>query len=285
MDRSTGDTVTSADEGRQADRPIDTTRPHPARRYNYWLGGKDHFQADRDSAAMIEQIIPSVSLAAREGRKWHGRVVRFLAEAGVRQFLDIGTGLPAPDNTHEVAQSVDPTASVVYVDNDPLVLVHARALLRGTPEGRTAYLDADVREPEKIIQSPQVYSTFDLEQPVALLLVAVMHFIVDEDEPYGLVRRLVDALPSGSYLVVSNATTDFMPPEQLAIFEAANARAERREDRVRLRTQAEVERFFDGLDLVPPGVCSVADWRPADPDAPRPTPAEICALGGVARIP
>ncbi len=267
------------------DRGLDTSRPHPARRYNYWLGGKDHFQADRDSAAMIEQMMPTVSVAAKEGRKFHGRAVRYLADAGVRQFLDIGTGLPAPNNTHEVAQAVDPSAHVVYVDNDPLVLVHARALLRGTPQGRTAYLDADLRDPDRILHSPEVYSTLDLEQPVALLLVAVMHFIIDDDGPYDLVRRLVDALPSGSYLVISNATTDFMPPEQLAILEMANARAERREDRVRLRSQAEVERFFDGLELVPPGVCSVADWHPADPDAPRPTPAEICALGGVARIP
>ncbi len=264
---------------------VNASRPHPVRVYNYWLGGKDHFQADRDSAAMIEQFMPTVSVAAREGRKWHGRVVKYLAEAGVRQFLDIGTGLPAPNNTHEVAQAVDPSARVVYVDNDPLVLVHARALLRGTPAGRTAYVDADLRDPDRILHSPEVFATLDLDQPVALLLVAVMHFIIDDDRPYDLVRGLVDALPSGSYLVVSNATTDFMPPEQLAILEMANARAERREDRVRLRSQAEVERFFDGLDLVPPGVCSVADWHPVDPDAPRPTPAEICALGGVARIP
>jgi SAM-dependent methyltransferase len=266
-------------------RGIDTSRPHPARRYNYWLGGKDHFQADRDSAAMIEQFMPSVSVAAKEGRKFHGRAVRYLAETGVRQFLDIGTGLPAPENTHEVAQSVDSTARVVYVDNDPLVLAHARALLRGAPQGRTAYLDADLRHPHAILHSPEVSSTLDLQQPVALLLVAVMHFVLDDDGPYDLVRQLLDALPSGSYLVVSHATTDFMPPEQLAMLEAANARVERREDRVRLRSQAEVERFFDGLDLVPPGVCSVADWRPTDPQAARPGPAEICALGGVARVP
>jgi SAM-dependent methyltransferase len=274
---------TSQEQARN--RGIDTSRPHPARRYNYWLGGKDHFQADRDSAAMIEQFMPSVGVAAKEGRKFHGRAVRYLAEAGVRQFLDIGTGLPAPDNTHEVAQSVDPTARVVYVDNDPLVLSHARALLHGGPQGRTAYLEADLRHPHAILHSPEVYSTLDLQQPVALLLVAVMHFVLDDDGPYDLVRQLLDALPSGSYLVVSHATTDFMPPEQLAILEAANARVERREDRVRLRSQPEVERFFDGLELVPPGVCSVADWHPTDPQAPRPTPAEICALGGVARIP
>ncbi|GIJ60261.1 SAM-dependent methyltransferase [Virgisporangium aurantiacum] len=265
---------------------FDVSRPHPARRYNYWLGGKDHFQADRDSAAMIEEFMPSVRIGALENRRFHGRVVRYLAaEAGVRQFVDIGCGLPAPDNTHEIAQDVDPTARVVYVDNDPLVLVHARALLTGTREGRTAYLDADLREPDLIVGSSEVRSTLDLDRPVAVLLVAVMHFILDTDDPYGLVSRLTGPLPAGSYLVLTNATTDFMPPERIAIFDAANARADRREDRVRLRSRAEVERFFAGLDLVPPGVCPVTAWRPADPDAPRPALADVSAFGGVARIP
>jgi SAM-dependent methyltransferase len=266
-------------------RGLDPSRPHAARRYNYWLGGKDHFQADRDSAAMIEQFMPSVAIGAREGRRFHGRVVRYLAEAGVRQFLDIGCGLPAPDNTHEIAQAVDPTARVVYVDNDPLVLSHARALLQGTPEGRTAYIDADLRQPDRIIHSPEVFATLDLDRPVGILLVAVLHFLLDDDEPYDIVRRLVGTVPPGSYLVISNATTDFMTPEQVAMVEAANARAERREDRARLRSLAEVERFFDGLDLVPPGICCPADWRPTDPEAPRPTPTEVCAYAGVARIP
>jgi O-methyltransferase involved in polyketide biosynthesis len=266
------------------ERGIDTTRPHPARRYNYWLGGKDHFQADRDSAAMIEELMPSVAIGARENRSFHGRAVRHLAaEAGIRQFVDIGAGLPAPENTHEIAQDVDPTARIVYVDNDPLVLVHARALLTGPPQGRTAYIEADLRDPDRIISD--LWPTLDRDRPVAVLLVAVLHFILDDDDPYGLVSRLVDAVPSGSYLVVSHATADFMPPQQLAMVEAANAAADRREDRVRLRSQAEVERFFDGLDLVPPGVCCVGDWRPADPGATRPTPADICAYGGVARVP
>ena len=266
-------------------RGLDTSRPHPARRYNYWLGGKDHFQADRDSAAEIEQVMPSVAIGARENRRFHNRVVRDLAGLGVRQFLDIGCGLPAPRNTHEVAQDVDPTARVVYVDNDPLVLVHARALLVGTPEGRTACLDADLRRPDQIIQSPEVWSTFDLDQPVAVLLVAVLHFMLDDDKPYDLVSRLVGAVPPGSYLVISNATTDFMSPEQAAIVQAGSGRADRKEDRSRLRSRAEIERFFDGLDLVPPGVCCVVDWRPTDPATPRPTPAEVAALGGVGRIP
>jgi SAM-dependent methyltransferase len=268
------------------DGELDVSRPHPARRYNYWLGGKDHFQADRDSAAMIEEFMPSVRIGAVENRRFHGRAVRYLAEeAGVRQFLDIGCGLPAPDNTHEIAQDVDPAARVVYVDNDPLVLVHARALLTGTREGRTAYLNGDLREPDLIVGSPEVRSTFDFDRPVAVLLVAVMHFILDDDDPYGLVSRLTGPLPPGSYLVLTNATTDFMPPDRIAIFEAANARAERREDRVRLRSRAEVERFFTGLDLVPPGLCPVVNWRPVDPDAPRPALSDVSAFGGVARIP
>ncbi|GAA1033775.1 SAM-dependent methyltransferase [Virgisporangium ochraceum] len=266
-------------------RRLDPSRPHAARRYNYWLGGKDHFQADRDSAAMIEQFMPSVAIGARENRRFHGRAVRYLADAGIRQFLDIGCGLPAPDNTHEIAQAVDPTARVVYVDNDPLVLAHARALLQGTPEGRTAYIDADLRQPERIINSPEVFATLDLDQPVGILLVAVLHFMLDEDEPYEIVRRLVDAVPPGSYLVLSNATTDFMPPEHVAMYDAANARAERREDRAQLRSKEEVARFFDGLDLVPPGICCPVDWRPTDPQAPRPGPTEVFAHAGVARIP
>jgi hypothetical protein len=261
---------------------VDTTVAHPARRYDYWLGGKDNFAADRESGDAIAAAFPSIRTAVVENRGFLRRAVTYLAaEQGIRQFLDIGTGIPTSPNVHEVAQSITPTARVVYVDNDPLVLVHARALLRGTPEGRTAYLDSDLRRPDTILQSPEVFATLDLDQPVGLLLVAVMHFILDEDGPYDLVRGLLDQLPAGSYLVISNATTDFMPPEQLAILEMAAARAERREDRVRLRSQAEVERFFDGLELVPPGVCSVADWHPTD--AVRPTPAEICALGGVGR--
>jgi O-methyltransferase involved in polyketide biosynthesis len=233
---------------------------------------------------MIEKMMPSVAIGARENRNFHCRAVRYLAaEAGIRQFVDIGAGLPAPENTHEIAQDVDPTARIVYVDNDPLVLAHARALLTGSPQGRTAYIDADLREPDGIISD--LWLTLDPDRPVAILLVAVLHFILDEDDPYGLVSRLVDAVPSGSYLVATNATTDFMAPQQIAMLEAASAAAERREDRARLRNQAEVERFFDGLDLVPPGVCCVGDWRPSDPDAPRPTPADICAYGGVARIP
>ena len=278
------DTTTPDTGGERPPADFDVLKPHAARRYNYWLGGKDHFQADRDSAAMIEQFAPSVAVGARQNRSFHGRAVRYLAaEAGVRQFLDIGCGLPAPDNTHELAQEVDPGARVVYVDNDPLVMAHARALLTGTREGRTAYVDADLREPDRILSGAR--ATLDFDRPVAVLLVAVLHFILDEDDPYGLLARLVDAVPSGSYLVVTNATADYMGAEQLAVLEAANARAERREDRVRLRSRAEVERFFSGLDLLPPGVCPVSHWRPADPDEPLTTPTDLCALAGVARIP
>ena len=165
---------------------IDSSRPHPARRYDYWLGGKDNFQADREAAEAIAAVFPSIRTAARENRAFMQRAVRFLAaEAGIRQFLDIGTGLPTADNVHEVAQGVAPEARVVYVDNDPLVLVHARALLTSSPEGTTAYIDADARDPEKILADPVVRNSLDFAQPIALLLVALLHFVEDEEDPWG----------------------------------------------------------------------------------------------------
>ncbi len=192
---------------------IDMTRPHPARRYDYWLGGKDNFQADRDAAEAIAAVFPSIRTAARENRAFMQRAVRFLAaEAGIRQFLDIGTGLPTANNVHDVAQGIAPESRIVYVDNDPLVLTHARALLTSSDEGATAYIDADVRNPEKILSDPAVQNTLDLSQPVALLLVAILHFIEDDDDPYGIVKRLFSALPAGSYLVLSHATFDPLDP-------------------------------------------------------------------------
>jgi hypothetical protein len=171
---------------------------------------------------------------------------------------------------------------VVYVDNDPLVMVHARALLTGTPQGRTAYLEGDLRDPDKIMNSAEVRSTLDLDRPVAVLLVAVLHFILDDEDAYGLVSRLTGAVAPGSYLVLSNATTEFMSPDQRAMFDAANAAAKRREDRGRLRSRAEIEQFFDGLELVPPGLCTPPDWRPTEPSGLG--PADVNAFGAVARI-
>src|SRR5690242_4503822 len=176
---------------------VDETRVHSARRYNYWLGGKDNFAVDRESGDQIAAVFPTIRVTARENRGFLRRAVTHLAaEAGVRQFLDIGTGLPTADNTHEVAQRVAPSSRVVYVDNDPMVLVHARALLTSTPEGRTHYLEADLRTPGKILADPEVLDVLDLDQPVALMLVAVLHFVRDDAEAREIVRTLVDALPS-----------------------------------------------------------------------------------------
>jgi hypothetical protein len=258
---------------------IDMTKPHPARRYDYWLGGKDNFQADRDAAEAIAAVFPHIRTAARENRAFMQRAVSFLAaEAGVRQFLDIGTGLPTANNVHDVAQGIAPESRIVYVDNDPLVLTHARALLTSSPEGATAYIDADARNPEKILLDPAVRDTLDLSQPVALLLVAVLHFIEDGDDPYAIVKRLVGALPAGSYLVLSHATFDPLDPETIAAMNAVN---EGIKPRFCPRTLSEVSRFFDGLQLLEPGIVSVSDWRPEP--GPRPTPAEATGYGAVAR--
>lgn len=293
MDPGANDAETASESGepiraheqRDVDKPppLDISQPHPARRYNYWLGGKDHFQVDRDSAEEIQRLMPSIRIGAQENRKFQQRVVRHLAaEGGIRQFLDIGTGLPAPDNTHEVAQAIDPTSRIVYVDNDPLVLAHARALLTGTPEGRTAYLDADLRQPEKILSHPDLLATIDLTEPVGLLLVAVLHFIVDNENPYGVVVRLIDALAPGSFVAITNATLDYMPPEQAAVIKAAAGSG--RHGQSRMRSKDEIAQFFTGTELLPPGVCSVADWRPAK-QTPPPPPEQVNCIGGVARIP
>jgi hypothetical protein len=259
---------------------IDMTKPHPARRYDYWLGGKDNFQADRDAAEAIARVFPHIRTAARENRAFMQRAVRFLAgEAGVRQFLDIGTGLPTANNVHDVAQGVAPESRIVYVDNDPLVLTHARALLTSSEQGATAYIDADVRDPEKILRDPATRDTLDWSQPVALLLVAVLHFIEDHEDPYAIVDRLVSELPPGSYLVLSHATFDPLDQETITAMNAVN---ENIKPRFSPRTLSEVTRFFGGLDVLEPGIVSVSDWRPAP--GPRPTPAEATGYGAVAIV-
>ncbi len=256
---------------------FDMTVAHPARRYDYWLGGKDNFAADRESGDAIATAFPSIRVAVLENRRFLRRVVAFLAqEHGIRQFLDIGTGIPTSPNVHEVAQSIDPTARVVYVDNDPVVLTHARALLTSDPSGATAYVDADLREPDKILD--QARETLDLTRPVALLLIATAHFIPDEDDPYRTVAQLVGALPPDSYLVMSHATNDFLPPELVADI------ASGRHGAGKLRTREEFARFFTGLDLVPPGIVPVAEWRAQDEPQPRPTPADTAVYAAAARI-
>lgn len=266
-----------------ADR-IDVTVAHPARRYNYWLGGKDNFQADRESGDAIAAHFPSVRTAAQENRRFLRRAVRYLTdEAGIRQFLDIGTGIPTADNTHEVAQAADPRCRVVYVDNDPIVLAHARALLTSTPQGATCYLDADLRDPDRILAHPQLRRTIDLDRPVALMLVAILHFVTDDEDPYGLVRRLVDALPSGSFLTMSHVTTDHMAPEHAQV--ARSTQNFGPHGVMAFRTREEFARFFAGLELVPPGIDSVTTWRAEREPGPRPSPADVGIHCAVARKP
>jgi hypothetical protein len=257
---------------------IDTSVPHPARRYNYWLGGKDHFAADRESGDLLAKAFPAARTAARENRDFLRRSVRFLAESGVRQFLDIGTGLPVPDNTHEVAQRITPQSRVLYVDNDPIVMTHSRALTIGTPEGRTGYVEADVRDPEAILGHPELRAVLDLREPVALLLVAVLHFLHDDDLAVSAVSQLLAALPAGSYLVASNLTLDYAPPEQIAKHEELLASG--RTD-ARARDNSEFGRFFAELDVVDPGIVAVSDWRPERSD--RPTAADVAIYGAVGR--
>jgi hypothetical protein len=246
--------------------------------YDYLLGGKNNFAVDRETAEKALLAWGTVRTAARENRAFLGRAVRYLtAEAGIRQFLDIGTGLPSANNVHEVAQSLSPASRIVYVDNDPIVLAHARALLTSDPEGKTAYIHADLREPEKILADPATRGTLDFTKPIALMLVAILHFIPDSDEPQRIVRTLLDALPSGSYLVASHVT-DEHDPDTLA--EAGRA-YEERGLAGQIRTSEEfAELVFDGLEMVEPGVVVVSEWRPDGP-GPRPFASEVNTYGGV----
>lgn len=258
---------------------LDTSTVHPARRYNYWLGGKDHFAVDRASGDLIEQAYPAVRVSARENRAFLQRAVRFLAgEAGIAQFLDVGTGLPTADNTHEVAQALNPAAHVVYVDNDPMVMTHARALLTSTSEGRTRYLEQDLRHPDRILAHPDLTATLDLGRPVGLMLIAVLHFIPDQAEARDIVRYLMDALPAGSYLVASNATLDFVSVEAAAL--AREWLAQGRTD-AHHRDHGEFAEFFAGLDLVDPGIVVVSEWRPTSKADQRPGPEQVSIYGGV----
>ena len=259
---------------------IHTSKPHTARIYDYYLGGKNHFAADREIAEKSLASIPSARVGAREQRAFLGRVVRYLAaEAGIRQFLDIGTGLPTTENVHEVAQAIVPSARVVYVDNDPLVLAHARALLNSSPQGRTAYIHADLRSPAEILAAPVVTEVLDFSQPVALMLVGILHFLEDKDEPERIIGTLLDALPPGSYLTASH-----LNPEHDPVGVAAGVRAYLAGGvTVQARDSSELAALaFRDLELVPPGVVSVSEWRP-EPADPRPTLAEVSCYGGVAR--
>ena len=257
---------------------LDTSVAHPARVYGYWLGGKDHFSADRKAAEEVIRLRPQVVASARANRAFLGRVVRYLAaDCGIRQFLDIGTGLPAPSNTHEVAQRAIPHSRVVYCDNDQLVLTHARALLTSTPQSACAYVDADLREPETIVA--QAAQTLDFSQPAAILLLAVVHFVADADDPAGIVATLASALAPGSYLAISHLTADFAPEQVAAAAAAYNSQVP---VPVTARTHSQVSALFGGLPMLAPGVVPVSEWRPEVGD-PFGQPADL--HGGVARIP
>ncbi|MET9297400.1 SAM-dependent methyltransferase [Streptomyces sp. NPDC003077] len=263
-----------------ADR-IDTTRAHTARIWNHWLGGKDNYPVDVAAGEEIRRLHPGIGDYARADRVFLGRAVRHLtADVGIRQFLDIGTGLPTADNTHEVAQRVAPDARVVYVDNDPLVLAHARALLTSTPQGATDYLDADLRDLDTILE--RAAKTLDLSRPVGLMLLGVVIFIEDDAEAYGLVRRLMEALPAGSHLVLSHTVTAPGMADVDAAVAFWNAHGT---PHLTQRTYEGITRFFDGLEPVGPGVVSCARWEAGDapPAVPGVRPGDVAMFGGVAR--
>lgn len=259
---------------------INTAQPHTARIWNYWLGGKDNYAVDREAGDRIRELHPGIGDYARADRLFLGRAVRHLVtDLGVRQFLDVGTGLPTADNTHEVAQRIAPESRIVYVDNDPLVLTHARALLTSSPEGRTDYLDADMRDVESVLK--HAARTLDFSEPVALMLLGVVIFIDDDQEAYGLVRRLMDALPAGSHLVLSHTITSPAMPDVDAAVAFWN---EHGTPKLTQRTPDRVARFFEGLDLLEPGVVSCSRWRPEGTDGdPSALPDEVAMYAGVAR--
>ncbi|MFE0961857.1 MULTISPECIES: SAM-dependent methyltransferase [Streptomyces] len=235
---------------------IDTTKPHSARFWNYFVGGKDHYEVDREIGDQIKEIFPGLVDVAHTSRRFLGRAVRYLAaEQGIRQFLDVGTGLPTADNTHEVAQRVAPDARIVYVDNDPIVLTHAHALLTSTPEGRTAYLDADLYDPEAVLRAAA--GTLDLSQPVALMILNTLGHVSDYAQARDLVRRLMAGLPPGSHLVISDSTST--SEGMIAASDAYNSSGA---VPYHVRGVDEIAGFFDGLELVEPGVVRVPDWRP-----------------------
>ena len=250
--------------------------PHSARVYDYLIGGKTNFEADRVAAEASVRAWPALPISMRTTRTFMQRVIQHLAEEhGVRQFLDIGTGIPAADNTHEVAQDVAPECRVVYVDNDPIVLSHARALLTSEPGGATAYLDQDLRNVTEIIRAAA--GPLDFTEPVAVMLIGILHCIPDEDDPAGVIRQLMDAVPSGSYLAISHPATDINSP---GVGRLASRLNEQMPLKLRFRARAEVARFFDGLELVEPGLVRAPEWRP-DSDADLDNPAAVWA--GVAR--
>ena len=258
---------------------IDTSKAHQARIYDYWLGGKDNYEVDREAAEQALAVYPGLRRGVRAQRAFLGNAVTYLAgTVGIRQFLDIGTGIPTANNTHEVAHAIDPDARIVYVDNDPVVLAHARALLTGTRPGTTSYLHADLRNLETILT--EAAAVLDFSQPVAVLLIGVLQLIPDEDDPRAIVARLMAAVPSGSWLAVFHPASDILADK---IGEAARRVNVRSANTVTLRSRSEVEQYFDGLEFVEPGLVQVHRWRPgsAAPDMGD----EVAGYAGVATKP
>jgi O-methyltransferase involved in polyketide biosynthesis len=259
---------------------FDTTVPNPARMWNYWVGGKDNYAADRAAAEAVISAYPALPIIARQARRFLVDVVQQLAgEHGVRQFLDIGSGLPVAENTHEVAQRVVPDCRVVYVDHDPIVLTHARALLTSTPEGRTDFIQADLRDTDTILE--QAALTLDFSKPLAILLIAVLHFIPDDDDPYAIVARLMDAAPSGSYLVIGHAASDIRSADTHEGFQTYNERSP-----VQLipRSHEQIDRLVAGLEPVGRGVVPLSQWfEPGQLDGG--TGADLVGYCGLVRKP
>ena len=257
---------------------IDASTPQSARIWNYWLGGKDNYAADRAAGDDVLARIPDIADGARAERAFLTRVVRHLVgEMGIRQFLDVGTGLPVLDNTHEVAQRTAPDCRIVYVDNDPIVLAHARALLTSSPEGATDYLHADLRDPDTVLAGAA--RTVDFSRPVGLMLLGVVNHIMDSDEAYSVVARLVAALPAGSYLALTHSTAEIHGEAMLTVMRDVT---ERGGTPIRARDRAEITRFFEGMELLAPGVVTCSHWRP-DPTEVG-APKEVYLFGGVGRI-
>lgn len=255
---------------------IETGTPQSARIWNYWLGGKDNYTADRAAGDEVIARMPDIVEGARAERAFLVRVVRFLVGEGVREFLDIGTGLPTMNNTHEVAQSIAPECRVVYVDNDPIVMVHARALLTSTPEGATQYVQADLRDPDTILA--EATELLDFSRPVALMLLGVVNHIMDSDEASSIIRKLVAALPSGSFLVLTHSTAEIHgEPMRQAMREITESGG----TPITARDHGEISRYFDGLELLDPGVVSCSRWRP---EGATELPPEVYLFGGVGRV-
>ena len=263
---------------------IDTSRPHPARMYDYYLGGRDNYEVDRDAAQRVIDVFPDIIPTTRANRRFMHRAVRHLAEQGIRQIIDVGTGIPTSPNTHEIAHSVSPDVRVAYIDNDPIVATHAGAHLLGAGSN-TGFFLADLRDPVNVFQHPTISELIDFDQPVGLLLVAVMHFVTDKEDPAGLVAAYRDALPSGSHLVLSHATSDFHVHD-VGVDEAMDVyRDTRATATVTTRTHDEVLGFFDGMEMVEPGLVQLPLWHPDEPVPEPDVLRRIGVYGGIGRKP